>query len=168
VLVESDHFDLITMGGPEGPGCYCFPHNVLKKHLDILSSNYKVAVMDNEAGLEHISRGTTTDDIDALFVLSDTSMRSVRSAGRVVELTKELKIPVKHTYFVITRGQEGDEKILEKEIGAAGLSLNGIIPNAPMLIEYELSGKPLFTLPDDAVSVSAANKILNETLGGIL
>jgi CO dehydrogenase maturation factor len=168
VLVESDDFDLVTMGGPEGPGCYCFPHNVLKKHLETLSGNYKVAVMDNEAGLEHISRGTTTDDIDVLFVLSDTSMRSVRSAGRVVELTKELKIPVKHTFFVITRGQEGDETILKDEISKAGLSLSGIIPNDPKLIEYEISGKPLFTLPDDSVSVAAANKILNETLGGIL
>jgi CO dehydrogenase maturation factor len=95
-------------------------------------------------------------------------MRSVRSAGRVVELTKELKIPVKHTFFIVTRGQEGDEKILQGEIASAGLTLNGIIPNDPQLIEYELSGKPLFTLPDESVSVSAANKILNETLGGIL
>ncbi len=166
-LTESEHFDLISMGGPEGPGCYCFPNNVLKKHLQKLTLNYNTIVMDNEAGLEHISRGTTSENIDALFILSDTSRRSIRSAGRVYDLTKELKVPIKKIFLIITRGKDGDIEILSDEIEKMGLELSGMIPNDEQLISYELSGKPLYELPNDAVSVAATNKILNETLGGM-
>lgn len=165
-LTEAKNFDLIAMGGPDGPGCYCFPNNVLKKHLTKLANNYNTIVMDNEAGLEHISRGTTTEKVDALFILSDTSTRSVRSAGRVYELTKTLKVPITNIFFVITKGKEGDVAALQGEIDAVGVPLSGMIPSDPLLTEYELAGKPLYELPDDAVSVAATNEILNKTLGG--
>lgn len=166
-LTEADDFDLIAMGGPDGPGCYCFPNNVLKKHLQKLTKNYKTIVMDNEAGLEHISRGTTADNVDALFILSDTSQRSVRSARRVYELTKSLKVPVDKCFFVITRGKEGDLEKLQGEIDAVGLPVSGMIPNDEQLIDYELAGKPLYTLPADSPVVTATNKLLNETIGGM-
>lgn len=167
-LNEGDHFDLVAMGGPDGPGCYCFPNNVLKKHLLKLANNYKTIVLDNEAGLEHISRGTAADSIDALFILSDTSRRSVRSAGRVFELTKTLKTPVKKIFLVITRGKDGDLDILADELEKIDLPVSGLIPMDQQLVEYELAGKPLYELPDDAASVAATNKILDESLGGML
>lgn len=163
-LTEASKFDLISMGGPEGPGCYCFPNNVLKKHLQKLAQNYKTIVMDNEAGLEHISRGTTTENVDVLYILSDTSRRSIRSAGRVYELTKELKVPVKEIYLIITKGQPKDLELIADEIEKIGLPVCGLIPTDQQLIEFELSGKPLYSLPDDAASVMAAKEILNKTL----
>ncbi len=166
-LTETKYFDLVAMGGPEGPGCYCFPHNVLKKHLMKLGTNYKTIVMDNEAGLEHISRGTTTENVDALFILSDTSRRSIRSAGRVYELTKELKIPIKQIFLVIIKAHPGDEEILADEIAAMGLDVAGTVPVDELLTQYELQGKALYELPQDALSVVATNNILQKTLGGM-
>ena len=165
-LTETENFDLLAMGGPQGPGCYCFPNNVLKKHLTKLAQNYRTIVMDNEAGMEHISRGTTTEHVDALFILSDTSRRSVRSAARINVLTKDLNIPVKSVFFILTRGRDGDIEALEDELKAVGLPLAGMIPNDSTITEYELAGRPLYELPDETPSVAATIKILNETLGG--
>ena len=164
-LSGSTHFDLVAIGNPDGPGCYCFPNNLMKKHLTKLSQKYIAIVMDNEAGLEHISRGTTTENVDALFILSDISQRSVRSAGRVYALTKELKTPVKSVFFVITRGQETDIAALGAEIDKTGLSVSGVVPFDRMITEYELAGRALYELPDDAPSVIAVEEILNKTIG---
>jgi CO dehydrogenase maturation factor len=165
-LTETEHFDLLAMGGPQGPGCYCFPNNVLKKHLTKLTKNYKTVVMDNEAGLEHISRGTTTESVDALYILSDTSRRSVRSAARVHALTEELRVPVKKTFLVLTRGRPEDIETLRDELEGVGLPVSGMIPDDPTITEYELAGRALYELPDDAPSVAATVKIIEETLGG--
>jgi CO dehydrogenase maturation factor len=166
-LTEGDAFDLIAMGGPEGPGCYCFPNNVLKKHLQKLSKNYRAIVMDNEAGLEHISRGTTTEDVDELFILSDTSARSVRSAARIHNLTKELKVPIKNMHLILTRGKEGDIEALEGEISQVGLPVAGMIPEDRQLVAYEIAGKALYELPADSPSVAATNEVLDRILGGM-
>ena len=160
-LTETKHVDLISMGGPEGPGCYCFPNNVMKKHIQKLIKNYRVVVMDNEAGMEHISRGTTTENVDALFILSDTSRRSLRSAGRVYELTKELKVPIKETFLIITRGKEGDLEKLKDEIC---LPAAGMIPEDELLSEYELIGKALYDLPGESAAAAAVNNIAAHTL----
>ncbi len=165
-LTETDEFDLLSMGGPEGPGCYCFPNNVLKKHLQKLTLNYKAVVMDNEAGLEHISRGTTSEKVDAMFILSDTSRRSIRSAGRIYELTKDLKVPVKNVYFIVTQGKDSDLDKISDELKLVGLPVSGLIPTDQELIDFELAGKPLYDLPSNSPSVVAISKILNETLGG--
>jgi CO dehydrogenase maturation factor len=141
---------------------------VLKKHLQKLAKNYKAIVMDNEAGLEHISRGTTTESVDALFILSDTSRRSIRSAGRVFELTKSLKVPVRNVFLVVTRGRDGDLDLIKDEIDLIGASLSGMIPHDPQLTEYELAGKPLYELPNEAICVSATENILENTIGGML
>jgi CO dehydrogenase maturation factor len=165
-LTETDHFDLVAMGGPEGPGCYCFPNNVLKKHLTKLAKNYNTIVMDNEAGLEHISRGTTTEHVDALYILSDTSRRSIRSAARIYALTKDLRVPVERAYLLLTRGKEEDVAVLKGELDSVGLPLAGMIPNDPAVTACELAGKPLYELPDGVPSVAATIKILDTTLGG--
>ena len=166
-LTEGEHFDLIAMGGPEGPGCYCFPNNVLRKHLQKLAKNYETVIMDNEAGLEHISRGTTTENVDDLFILSDTSVRSVRSAGRVVELTKDLKTPVKRMHLILTRGKDGDIEALGHELKKVGIPVIGMIPEDRELVDYELAGRALYELPAEAISVAATNDILDRTLGGV-
>ena len=163
-LTEGDDFDLIAMGGPEGPGCYCFPNNVLSNHLSKLIKNYRVVVMDNEAGMEHISRGTTVDDVDELFILSDTSARAVRSAGRIAELIKSLKTPIARTQLIMTRGRPENIDVLEGELKKAGLTPIGLMPEDRLLAEYELEGRALYELPSDAPSVMAVNEICDRVL----
>jgi CO dehydrogenase maturation factor len=160
-LAEGKNVDLLVMGGPEGPGCFCFPNNLLRKYLDNLTRSYKYIVMDNEAGLEHISR-RTTQDVDVLFVISDSSARSIRSAGRVKKLLEEIKTKVNKVYLIVTKATEQDVEILEEEIAKTGLELAGIIPNDPLITQYDIQGRPLFDLPSDSPAVQAINKVLDK------
>ncbi len=160
VLSESKNVDLLVMGGPDGPGCFCFPNNILRKYLDNLSKGYKYIVMDNEAGLEHISR-RTTQDVDYLFVISDCSARSVRSAGRVNELVKQIKTKVKNICLILTRATPEDAESLREEIEKTGLKLAGIIPGDPRITEYDIKSKALFELPEDSPALQAVREILD-------
>jgi CO dehydrogenase maturation factor len=160
-LSEGKNVDLLVMGGPEGPGCFCFPNNILRKYLDNLSKGYKYIVIDNEAGLEHISR-RTTQDVDVLFVISDNSARSVRSAGRVNELLKQIKTKVNKAYLILTKATEQDVEDLKEEIDKTGLPLIGIIPMDPMVTQFDIKGKPLFELPDDSAAVTAVREFLDK------
>jgi CO dehydrogenase maturation factor len=160
-LSEGKNVDLLVMGGPEGPGCFCFPNNILRKYLDNLSKGYKYIVMDNEAGLEHISR-RTTNDVDHLFVISDCSARSVRSAGRVNELVNQIKTKVKNIYLILTRATEADVESLKEEIEKTGLKLAGIIPSDPLITEFDIKSKALFELPEDSPALKAVREILDK------
>jgi CO dehydrogenase maturation factor len=161
-LVESDYVDMLVMGGPEGPGCYCFPNNLLKGFMDKLGNNYGYVLMDNEAGLEHISR-RVTQDIDYMFVISDASARSIRSAGRVRHLVDTLKSNVKNIYLIVTKTQNDEEiSSLQGEIDKTGLKLIGVLPYDPLVAKYDLLSQPLYDLPDSSVAVQAVNAICKE------
>ncbi|MDP4158856.1 MAG: AAA family ATPase [Bacillota bacterium] len=159
-LVESKDIDLLVMGGPQGPGCYCYPNDLLRKHIENVGENYDFVAVDSEAGLEHISR-RTIPHIDEMFIISDCSARGIRSAGRVHDLIRGLKSAVKTVYLVVTKTAEGSIESLKEEIERTGLALIGDIPLDPLVVEYDLAGKPLYDLPDDAVSVKAVETILN-------
>jgi CO dehydrogenase maturation factor len=159
-LSEGKNVDLLVMGGPEGPGCFCFPNNILRKYLDHLTKGYKYIVMDNEAGLEHISRRTTRD-IDVMFVVSDCSARSVRSAGRINQLIKQLNTKVNQIYLILNKATPEDAESLAAEIEKTGLTLAGVIPGDPRITEYDIKGKPLFELPEDSPAVNALYEILD-------
>ncbi|MDF2654664.1 MAG: cell division ATPase MinD [Bacillota bacterium] len=160
-LEEGKNVDLIVMGGPEGPGCFCFPNNILRKYLDHLSKGYQYIVMDNEAGLEHISRRTTRD-IDVMFVVSDCSARSVRSAGRIQQLVKQLDTKVKNIYLILNKAAPEDAETLKDEIEKTGLKLAGLIPADPMITSYDIGGKALFDLPENSPAVGELYKILDQ------
>lgn len=160
-LEEGKNVDLIVMGGPEGPGCFCFPNNILRKYLDHLSKGYQYIVMDNEAGLEHISRRTTRD-IDVMFVVSDCSARSVRSAGRIQQLVKQLDTKVKNIYLILNKATPEDAETLKDEIEKTGLKLAGLIPADPMITSYDIGGKALFDLPENSPAVGELYKILDQ------
>jgi len=160
-LSEGKNVDLLVMGGPDGPGCYCFPNNILRKYLDNLSKGYKYVVMDNEAGLEHISR-RTTKDVDYLFVISDSSARSVRSAARVNDLIKNIKTKINNIYLIITKATQDDLEILKEEIEKTGIKLAGIIPMDTKLTEYDAKGIPLFDLPSDSLSYTAVAEMMKK------
>lgn len=159
-LVETKDIDLLVMGGPQGAGCYCYPNDLLRKYIENMGENYDFVVVDSEAGLEHISR-RTIPRIDEMFVISDSSARGIRSAGRVYELIRGLKSAVGTIHLIVTKTSEGSMKSLNEEIERTGLTVIGDIPLDPLVVEYDLAGKPLFDLPDDAVSVKAVESILN-------
>lgn len=157
-LAEGEEVDLLSMGGPEGPGCYCYANSILKSFIEKLSGNYKVVLVDNEAGLEHLSRRTTRK-VDFLFIICDTSARSIRSAKRIRDLSISLNLEVQKMYLVITKVQGGNKEFLQEEIDKTGLELIGTIPLDPLVLEYDLCSRPLFELPDDSLAVKAVQDI---------
>src|SRR5690606_4334349 len=121
-LVEHELLDLLVMGGPQGPGCYCYPSDLLRKQIENLTGNYDYLVVDNEAGLEHISRGILPQ-AQHLFVISDASARGIRSAGRVHQLVKSLGSKVENIYLVVSKvGEDGIAPLMD-EIEKTGLNL---------------------------------------------
>ena len=160
-LSEGKKVDLLVMGGPEGPGCFCFPNNILRKYLDSLTKGYKYVVMDNEAGLEHISRKTTRD-IDIMFVVSDCSARSVRSAGRIRKLIDQIDTKVKKTYLILNKATPEEALILKDEVEKTGLTLAGLIALDPMISEFDVNGKALFDLPGDSPAVQSLFNIMDD------
>lgn len=161
-LTEGDGVDLLVMGGPEGPGCYCYANNLLRGFVKDLSRNYPFVVTDNEAGLEHLSR-RTTQDVDLLLITSDATVRGIRSAGRVRELVLSLQLEVRRMFLVVTRVTEGAVEALEGEIGATGLELAGVVPEDSLVQEFDLHARPLLQLPSEAPAVRAVGEILKKT-----
>ena len=119
-LVEGDTFDLIAMGRPEGPGCYCYINNVLRDVLDRLSVNYDYVVIDNEAGMEHLSRRTTRD-VDVLFIMSDVTVLGIVTASRIKKLSEGLNLVVGKTYLVLNEVENGIPESIKDQIRATGI-----------------------------------------------
>jgi CO dehydrogenase maturation factor len=166
-LVEETWFDLLAMGRPEGPGCYCAANNILRASVDRLSDAYDYVVIDNEAGLEHLSR-RTTHDVDVLILVSDPSLRGIIAAGRVAELVDELKTAVGDTYLVVNRvnGETLPEPLMAA-ITEHRLKLAGLIPADPAVNELDALGQPIVDLPEDAVSRGSLEHILASLNGGL-
>ncbi|MDS1030706.1 AAA family ATPase [Bacillota bacterium LX-D] len=160
-IIETKDVDLLVMGGPPGPGCYCYANDLLRKHLEQLGANYDYVVIDSEAGLEHISR-KTIPRVDYLFVISDSSARGIRSAGRINELVQSLKTPINNISLIVTKVTGNQIKDLEQEIAKTGLVLSGEIPYDNTLMEYDLQSKALVNLPSDNPAVQAVNNILDK------
>jgi CO dehydrogenase maturation factor len=160
-LAENKGFDLIAMGRPEGPGCYCAANTLARKCLDLLTGNYRYIVIDNEAGMEHFSR-LTTRDVDLLFILSDSSRRSILTASRIRDLIHALDLRIVRELLVINRLQgDPDPEILE-EIKKQNLQLAGVIPDDEQIYRYDLEGKPTFDLPMESKAVQATRHIFEE------
>ncbi len=158
-LTETKKFDLLTMGGPEGPGCYCAPNDILRSYISQLCQNYAYTVMDNEAGMEHLSR-RIAQDVDVMLVTSDPTVRGVRSAARIGELVKTLKLDPKGIYFVLIRATETQVDELKSEIEATGLPLGGVIPQDPLVTRFDVEGRPFFDLPDDSPAYVAVRQMV--------
>lgn len=151
-VVEDDGFDLIVMGRPEGPGCYCAANTLLTGFLEKLTGNYPYIVMDNEAGMEHISR-LTTNNVDILLITSDTSRRALQAAIRINDLAKDLNIGVSKSYLIINQTKEAPSDTILNIIKEKGLELAGTIPEDRTVYEYDLNGRPTIELPEDNTAV---------------
>ena len=121
-IVEDEGFDLVVMGQPEGPGCYCAANTLLTGFLEKLTGNYPYIVMDNEAGMEHISR-LTTSNVDILLIISDTSRRGLQAAVRINDLAKNLNIGVSKSYLIINQVKEAPSEAILNLIKENGLEL---------------------------------------------
>ena len=148
-LSEGDRFDLIAMGRSEGPGCYCAVNHNLRSVLDSISKNYRYVVIDNEAGMEHLSRRTTRD-VDHLLVVTDPTQRGIVAAERIAAMRHELDIQVENAYLVLNRVRGEIPAPLQARIDALDIPLLGVVPSSEDLMEFEFSGRPLVELGDDS------------------
>ncbi len=157
-LVEGDDFDLLAMGRTEGEGCYCFVNSLLTRILDKLTSNYKITLMDMEAGLEHLSRRTDRD-VDIMLIVTDPSKMGFETAKRIREITEEVHIDVKELYLIGNMFPRELENIVRRKAHEIGVKYGGVIPRDPNIAIFNLEGKPLLELPPESPSVVAARRI---------
>jgi CO dehydrogenase maturation factor len=160
-LVEAPGYDLVVMGQPEGAGCYCAANTLLAGFMDRLAGNYPFIVMDNEAGMEHISR-LTTKNVDILLIVSDSSRRGLQAAVRIEDLARRLNIGVGKSYAVINQIKEDPSDQALEMIKAGGLELAGTVPEDRTIYEFDFNGRPTIEMPEDCPSVQAAFKIFDK------
>jgi CO dehydrogenase maturation factor len=163
LLVEDRRFDLITMGRGEGPECYCYPNLILRKLADNLAENYAYMVMDNEAGMEHLSR-RTTQNIDALLLVSDHSVKGVRTVARIQDLVSQLKLAVKKQIVIINLVPDKLDPLVTDELSRLGIGSVVTIPLDKEVYEYDLKLKPLLDLPDTSKAVKAVDDLMTKLL----
>ena len=163
ILVEGERVDLLAMGRPEGPGCYCAANQMLRVIVDRLGKRYDYVVIDNEAGMEHLSR-RTTQDVDVLILVTDPTQRGVIAAGHMAQLSHQLEINVGKTYLIVNRINGALPSPLGEAIEKIGVELLGIIPSDPHLAEFEVEGRPLMELPPETVVVQAIKQIAQKVL----
>ncbi|MFZ0242082.1 MAG: AAA family ATPase [Desulfobacterales bacterium] len=160
-IVEGDGYDLIVMGQPEGAGCYCAANSLLINFLERIQKNYPYLVMDNEAGMEHISR-LTTKNVDVLLVVSDTSRRSIQAAVRINKLASDLNIVFARSYAIINQTKEPPSPAVLDILKDGGLELAGTVPADDAIYDFDLNGRPTIALPEDNRSVQAAFQIFQK------
>jgi CO dehydrogenase maturation factor len=167
-VVEGVGVDLLAMGRPEGPGCYCAANNMLRAIIDTIADSYPWVVIDNEAGLEHLSRRTTRD-VDMLLIVSDATVRGITTAGRIARLLTELDTKVGKHYLIVNRAAEGLTPELREAIEEHGLDLLAVLPDDPLVAAFDAAGRPILQLPDDSrLSIAMApvvDTVLDHTQG---
>ena len=160
-LVEEDDYDMLVMGRTQGKGCYCFVNGLLQAQVQKLTPNYKYMVVDNEAGMEHISRGILPK-VDTVILVSDCSRRGVQAVGRIAGLVKECGLNPKQIGLIVNRAPEGKlNDGTKEEIKRQGLTLFGVVPQDQEVYEYDCDGKPMTELPENAAVKTALYKILD-------
>jgi len=185
-LTEGERVDLLVMGRPEGPGCYCAANQMLRVIVDRLEKQYDYVVIDNEAGMEHLSRRTTRD-VDVLLLVTDPTQRGLIAAQRMREMVPELDIGVGHVYLVVNRlrgeeasgrereveGAEAQESTGAKElppplaeaVARIGMELLGTVPEDPAMAEFEFTGRPLMELPAETAVYRAVQGLAKRMMG---
>ena len=165
VIVESGGLDLLTMGRGEGPDCYCYPNLILRKFVDSLSGNYAYMIMDNEAGLEHLSR-RTTQNIDALLLISDHSVKGVRTLARIRDLVTELKLVVKRQAVVINMVPGELALGVSQELAQLDIEPAALIPEDEQIYRADLEMKSLLELNDNSGAVKAVDLLITDLIKG--
>ena len=161
-LTEEDDYDLMVMGRSQGQGCYCFVNGIVQTQVQKLQSHYPYIVVDNEAGMEHISRGILPN-MEIAILVSDCSRRGVQAAGRIAALMKELNFHPKKVGLIVNRAPEGklDAGTME-EIEKQKLDLLGVVPQDDDVYRFDCEGRPTVQLPKDSPVREALKKIIEK------
>ena len=159
-IIEEDDFDMLVMGRTQGKGCYCYVNGVLKTQVDKYAKNYSYIVMDNEAGLEHVARGTLPH-VDTMLLISDCSRRGIQAVARVAEMIEEMELKPNRMGLIVNRAPGGvlDDGIRE-EIEKHGLELLGVLPQDEGVYRCDCNGEPSAKLPQDNPVKTALRGIL--------
>jgi CO dehydrogenase maturation factor len=161
-LIEEDNYDMLVMGRTQGKGCYCFINDILREELKKHYQHYNYLIVDNEAGLEHISRGILPP-VDLILLVSDCSRRGIQAAGRIAEMIGQLDFKAKKTCLIVNRVPGGKlEPGIEAEIKEQELELIGIIPQDDSVYQFDADGKPLVSLPADSPVKLALGEIIKK------
>jgi CO dehydrogenase maturation factor len=162
-VVEASGFDLVVMGRPEGAGCYCAANTLLTQFLDKLINNYAFAVIDNEAGMEHISR-LTTNNVDLLLAVSDPTRRGIQAASRIIDLAGSLSSNIGRKMLIVNQTKEGQEHAIGKAVEEFGLDLLGMVEEDTAVRDFDLQGKPTIELPNNSKAVEDAYFIFEKVM----
>ena len=160
-LVEEDDYDMLVMGRTQGKGCYCYVNGLLQAQVQRLTPNYKYMVVDNEAGMEHISRGILPK-VDTVILVSDCSRRGVQAVGRIAALVRECGLNPNTIGLIVNRAPGGVlNEGTREEIQKQGLTLFGVVPQDQDVYEFDCDGRPTIELPADSPVKMAARKIFD-------
>lgn len=161
-IVEDDDFDLFVMGRTQGKGCYCYVNGLLQAQLARYQNSYPYFVVDNEAGMEHISRGVLPSMQTAILV-SDCSRRGIQAVGRIAELIKECDMHPSQVGLIVNRAPKGElNDGIKEEIENQGLTLLGVVPQDETVYEYDCEGRPTSSLPEDNPVKQALRAIVDK------
>lgn len=161
-LAEENDYDMLVMGRTQGKGCYCYVNGVLKSQMDKYVPNYRYVVIDNEAGLEHVSRGTLPH-VDTMLLVSDCSRRGIQAVARIAEMVGDLELHPGVMKLIVNRAPGGVLNAgVQEEIEKHGLELAGVLPQDEQVFEYDCEGKPTSKLPEDSPVKTALRKIMED------
>ena len=162
-LSEGDRFDLIAMGRSEGSGCYCAVNHNLREVIDAISKNYNYIVIDNEAGMEHLSRRTTRD-VQHLLIVTDPTQRGIVAAERIAAFRHEMDIRIDNTYLILNRMFGEIPEPLQERIDALDFPMVGVVPADSELTSMEFSGRPLVEIEDNSPVYQAVANMMGQIL----
>lgn len=165
-VVEAKGFDLLVMGRPEGPGCYCAANSMAKKYIDALKGNYSSVVVDNEAGMEHMSR-LVTQDVDVLYVVSDPTPRGILTVSRILAIIGELGLHIRRTVVIVNRFHEKDRDTMAKAAVEKGVTIGGTVRDDEVLSESDAAGRTIFELEASSAALLDAYEIFERTVTGV-
>ena len=163
VLEEGEKIDLLAMGRPEGQGCYCAANHLLRSIIDDLAGNYQLLVIDNEAGMEHISRRTTRD-VDVLFIITDPTLRGMKAAESILEMSRDLEINIHHRLLILNRVVGDLPAPLQEAIDKLDVEVGAVIPADTKINELDALGKPLINLNGESPALREIDKLTDKLL----
>jgi CO dehydrogenase maturation factor len=158
-IVESTGIDLVEMGRPEGPGCYCYINNLLRDYEQSVHKNYRYILIDNEAGMEHLSR-RTTQTIDYLLIISDMSIPGLKAAKRIRDISRDLKLVTRNTGLVLNHADVSQIQARRELIQDIGLEVLGTIPDDPVIRELGSVEGSMQNIPADSIALEGARELL--------
>jgi len=161
VIVEHKNFDLLVMGRQEGQGCYCMVNNILNRFAEELEKNYAWLLVDNEAGMEHLSR-RSSGRVDMLMLVTDYALRGLRAVGRINEMLGDLKLDVREKGLIVNRAPDSLSPAFLEEVKSIGLPILCTIPEDNNLLDFDMERRSLLELPDNSPALNSITEMMRK------